>query len=76
MRNSQLESNHLKKPVYRSKRKKKETICKIDNKYKEQQEDEHEDVKKKKKKKRHQNHKMWEVRKSRVFYFKYVFKLI
>ena len=34
------------KPVYRSKRKKKKTYCKCDNKHKEQQKDKHEDVKK------------------------------
>ena len=43
MEESQLESNHLYKPVHRSKRKKK-TYCKSDDKFKEQQKDKHEDV--------------------------------
>ena len=51
---SQLESNHLNKPVHRSKRKKK-TYSKSDSKHKEQQKDKHEDILK-----GHQNHKMWE----------------
>ena len=61
-----MESNHLNKPVYRSKRKKKKNYCKSDNKNKEQQKDKHEDVKKE-----FQNHKMWgsKVRKSRLFFF-------
>ena len=40
-----IQSNHLNKPVYRSKRKKK-SISKSDDKHKEQQKDKHEDVKK------------------------------
>ena len=36
-RKSQLESNDLNKPVQGSKRKKKKTICKNDDKHKEQQ---------------------------------------
>ena len=43
-RKSQLESNHFKKPVYRSKRKKK--YCESDDKHKEQQKDKNENVKK------------------------------
>ena len=56
-----MESNHLYKPVYRSKRKKKKSVCKSDDKHREQQKDKHENVKK-----GHQNHKMWgrKVRKS------------
>ena len=57
-------SNHLNKPVYRYKREKK-TICKSDNKHKEQQKDKHEDVKI-----GHQNHKMWgrKIRRYRPFF--------
>ena len=64
-RKPQLESNHFSKPIYRSKRKKKKTFCKSDNKHKEQQKDKHEDIKK-----GCQNHKMWgrKVRKSRLFF--------
>ena len=40
-----MESNHLNKLVYRSKRKEK-TYCKSNNKHKEQQKDKYEDVKK------------------------------
>ena len=60
-------SNHLNKPVYRSKRKKKKTYCKNNNKHKEQQKDKHEDVKQ-----GHQNCKMWgkKKRKSRLFFAK------
>ena len=42
-RKSQLECNHINKPVYRTKRKKKN--CKSDDKHKEQQQNKH-DVKK------------------------------
>ena len=56
--------NHLNKPIYRSKRKKK-NYCKSDNKHKEQQKDKHEDVKK-----GLQNQKVWrrKVRKSRLLF--------
>ena len=50
-----MESNHLSKPVYRSKKEEKKTICESNDKHKEQQKDKHEDVKQ-----GHQNHKMWE----------------
>ena len=48
MQESQLESNHLNKPVYRTTRKKqmnKQTYCKTDDKHKEKLKDKHEDVK-------------------------------
>jgi len=48
-----LESNHLNKPAYRSKRGKK-NYYKSDDKHKEQQRDKHEDIKK-----GLQNHRMW-----------------
>ena len=64
---SQLESNHLNKPAYRSKRGKKKTkpYSKRADKHKEQQKDKYEDVKK-----GPQNHRMWgrKVRKSRLFF--------
>ena len=61
-----MESNHLNKPVYRSKRGKKKPYCKSDDKHKEQQEDKHEDVIK-----GLQNHRIWgrKVRKSKLFFF-------
>ena len=57
-RKSQLESNHLNKPVYRSKRKKVKVVINT-------RKDKHEGVKK-----RLQNHRMWgrKVRKSRNFF--------
>ena len=67
MEEIKLESNHLNKPVYRSKRFVTTTTknyCKSDNKHKEQQKDNHESAKK-----GHKNHRMWgrKVRKSRLF---------
>ena len=62
-----MESNHLNKPAYRSKRrKKKKTYCKSNDKHKEEQKDKHEDVKK-----GLQKHRMWgrKARKSRLFFF-------
>ena len=71
-----MESNHVNKPVYRSKRKRKnktKNYCKSDDKHKEQQKDKYEDVKK-----GLQNHRTWrrKVRKSRHFFFKNVFEPI
>ena len=59
-----MESNHLNKPVYRSKRKIK-TYCKSDDKHQKQQKDKHENVKN-----GLQSQRMWgrKVRKSRVFF--------
>ena len=67
-RKSQLESNNLNKPVYRSKRekKKKKSYCKSDYKHKEQKKDKYEYVIK-----YFKNHKIWgrKVRRSRLFFF-------
>ena len=52
-----MESNHLNKPIYRSKREGGKNYFKSDNKHKKQQKDKHEDVKK-----RPQNHKRWRRR--------------
>ena len=61
-RKPHLESNHLNKPAYRSKRGKK-NYCKSDDKHKEQQTDAHKDVKK-----GLQNHRTW-ARKERKYRF-------
>ena len=61
-----MESQHLHKPVHRSKGGGGGNYSKSDDKHKEQQKDKTEDVKN-----RHQNQKMWgrKVRKSRLFFF-------